>query len=428
MFRKSILLLVVCLAASSFKNVQAQLYSDDFYWITTQLRKRNLSAGFNKSYVLIKGTALYNSNAVTNDFVTQELYENKTPSAEDTQPSVDRLKDHNVLGADVNASVSAGLRLHDSSITIDVGIGYRDFTYLYFTKDLFKLAFQDYTQYVDKDAQVGASNMREYNYSTLFLGVQKTFSEKVMAGARASLIKGGFYQEVNIEEGSLHLSSGGLFPAMATADISAPFQYYSQERKQIPFSTNNGWGAGIDVYSQFCFNKMLLTAEVRDLGFVNWKNLDAYISDKPQHYNGYNIVDLLRPNNIGDPTPDEVAADMGIPKQKVNRTTSLPTKVQVGVLQKFSDHLALKADVHYVFLPGYKPGLKAAVFFSAANSFFFAPAIVVGGYGNINSQIGLGFTTRSNWSVQLNAMALEYLVARKNYSGHGIDLFLAKSF
>jgi hypothetical protein len=428
MYLTRILLFVVFLLISNLQTAIAQLYSDDFYWTTTQLRKGNWSAGYHKSYVLVKGTALYNSNAVTNDFVTQELYQQKTPDAEDTQFSVDRLKDHNTLGADANASISDGFRLPDSSITIDVGIGYRDFTYLYFTRDLFKLAFQDYTQYVDKNAQVGASNMREYNYSTLFVGIQKTFSEQVMVGARVSLIKGGFYQEVNIEEGNLRLSNGGLFPATATADISAPFQYYYQDRDQNPFAANNGWGAGVDLYSQFCFNKTLLTAEVRDLGFVNWRNMNAYISDKPQHYNGYNIVDLLQPNNIGDPSPDEVAADMGIPKQRVKKTTSLPTKIQLGVLQKLSNHIALKADVNYMFLPGYKPCLKLAAFFSAGNSFFFAPALVAGGYGQLNSQLGLGVTLGDSWSVQLNVMALEYLFARKNYSGHGLDLFLAKSF
>lgn len=410
-----------------YSNANAQLYNDDLYWTTTQLKKEKLSAGLNKNYFLIKGGALYNSNAITNDFVTQELYQQKTPNAEDTQLSVDRLKDHNTMGADAQASIVAGFRLADTSLTIDVGIGYRDFTYLYFTRDLFKLAFQDYTQYVDKNAQVGASNMREYNYSNLFVGMQKTFSEHVMIGARVSLIKGGFYQEVNIEEGNLHLSSGGVF-TNPSADISASFQYYSQKRQQNPFAADNGWGAGTDLYSQFCFNKTILTAEVRDLGFLSWKNMDAYISDKPQHYNGYNIVDLLQPNNIGDPSPDEVAADMGIPKQRVKKTTALPTKIQLGVLQKLSDHVALKTDLHYMFLPGYKPCLKVAAFFSAGNSFFFAPAVVAGGYGLVNSQLGLGVTVGNSWSLQLNVMALEYLVARKNYSGHGVDIFLAKSF
>ncbi|MDB5256783.1 MAG: hypothetical protein JWM14_1478 [Chitinophagaceae bacterium] len=426
MSSNKLLILLAFFAMNSFQNVQAQLYSDDLYWTTTWLQGNKLSAGFqNKGYALVKGSFLYNSTAVTNDFVTQELYQQKTPNAEDTKFSVDRLKDHNTLGADVNASIAGGFRLADTSWLMDVGIGYRDFTYLYFTKDLFKLTFEDYTQYVDKYAQVGASNMREYNYSTLFVGLQKTISPHIMLGARVSLIKGGFYQEVNIEKGSLYLSDS-MFQEYA--QISAPFQYYSQERQLNPFAGDNGWGAGVDLYSRFCFNNTLLTAEVRDLGFVNWKNMDAYIGDKTYRYNGYNIADLLQPNNIGDPTPDEVAADMGIPKQRVSRRTSLPTKIQVGILQKLNQHVALKADVNYMFLPGYKPYLKATALFSAGHSFYFAPGLVAGGYGKINSQIGLGVTLGDSWSLQLNVMALEYLMARKNYAGHGVDIFLAKSF
>ena len=235
MFRKSLLTLLVCITFSCFQNVQAQLYSDDLFWTTTWLKGNKLSAGFqNKGYVLEKGSFLYNSTAVTNDFVTQELYQQKTPNAEDTKFSVDRLKEHNTLGVDVNASIAEGFRLADTSWLMDVGIGYRDFTYLYFTKDLFKLAFEDYTQYVDKYAQVGASNMRKYNYSTIFVGLQKNISPHVMLGARVSLIKGGFYQEVNIEKGSLYLSDSMVFQEYA--QISAPFQYYSQQRQMIPFA------------------------------------------------------------------------------------------------------------------------------------------------------------------------------------------------
>jgi len=426
MITKRLLVLISFFTLLSYTNVQAQLYSDDLYWTTTWLRNDKLTSGFqNKGYVLVKGSLLYNSTAVTNDFVTQQLYQQNTPSAEDTKFSVDRLKDHNSLGADVNASVAAGFRFADTSWLMDVGVGYRDFSYLYFTKDLFKLAFEDYEQYVDNYAQVGESNMREYNYATVFVGFQKTISKNVMLGGRFSFIKGGFYQEVNIEKGTVYLSDGLFMPY---ADINAPFQYYAQERTQNPFASDNGWGAGVDVYGRFVFNSTMLTAEVRDLGFVNWRNMDAYIGDKTYRYNGYNIADILQPNNIGDTSPDEVFADMGIPKQKVNRRTSLPTKIQVGILQKLNQNIALKADVNYMFLPAYKPYVKASAILSAGNSFYFAPGVAVGGYGKINSQLGMGVTLGDSWSVQLNVMALEYLLARKTYAGHGVDLFLAKSF
>lgn len=426
MITKRLLVLISFLTFLNYTNVQAQLYSEDLYWTTTWLRSDKLSAGFqNQGYVLVKGSFLYNSTAVTNDFVQQQLYQQHTPSTADTKFSVDRLKEHNTLGADLNASIAAGFRFADTSWLMDVGIGYRDFSYLYFTKDLFKLAFEDYTQYVDNYAQIGESNMREYNYATVFAGLQKTISPYVILGTRVSLIKGGFYQEVNIEKGSLYLSDSTFQPY---AELSAPFQYYSQERQTNPFASDNGWGAGVDLYGRFAFNNTLLTAEVRDLGFVNWKNMDSYIGDKTYRYEGYNIVDLLQPNNIGETSPDEVAADLGIPKQRVNRRTSLPTKIQVGLLQKLNQNIALKADVNYMFLPGYKPYLKAAAILSAGHSFYFSPGVAVGGFGKINSQIGLGVTLGDSWSLQLNVMALEYLLARKTYSGHGVDLFLAKSF
>jgi hypothetical protein len=214
-----------------------------------------------------------------------------------------------------------------------------------------------------------------------------------------------------------------------SAELSAHFQYYSQNRQTSPFSADNGWGGGLDVYTQLCLNSAVFSLGVKDLGLIYWKNMDAYIGDKTYTYNGYNIVDLLRPGNSGgNPTPDDVAKQLGIPKQKVNKKTSLPTNIQLGYLQKFSNHIALKADANYMFLPGYKPCVKAALFFSAGKSFFIAPAVVMGGFGKINSQLGIGITFARTWSLQLNAMALEYLVMRTSYSGHGVDIFIAKSF
>jgi len=52
--------------------------------------------------------------------------------------------------------------------------------------------------------------MREYNYGTIFIGAQKIISPRVILGLRLSLIKGGYYQNVNIEKGSLYLSESAF--------------------------------------------------------------------------------------------------------------------------------------------------------------------------------------------------------------------------
>lgn len=408
-----------------FQNTYAQLYSEDTYFADIWLKKEKMTDGFpNSGYVLLKATGQFNSNAVTNDFITKQLYSQETASEADAKYSVSRLKDYNTAGLDANASLSSAFSI-SKTLQIDAGIGYRDFSSLYFTRDLFKLVFENYEQYADKDAKIGPSNMREYNYGSIFLGAQKAVSQHFILGARLKLIKAGSFQEVNIEEGNVHYSDNFINPY---AELSAPFQYYSQERQMNPFAADNGWGGGIDLYTHFCLDNALFTAEVRDLGFINWKNADAYVGNKTYKYSGADFIDLFTPNNIGDPSPDDVAKQMGIPKQQVNRRNSLPTKVQLGYLQKLSKYFALQTNANYILMPGYKPYGKVAAYIYPAPAFFIAPAVVAGGYGLINSQLGLGVTVAETWTVQLNVMALEYLLARKTYSGHGLDFMLAKSF
>ncbi len=408
--------------------LKAQVTSDDLYWSYRLLRKPDLYAGFDKSEVLIKGSYLYNSTAVTNSFLNKQLYQQETPSINESEPSAERLKEHNLLGLDANASITGTARLADTTLLVEAGIGYRDFSYLYFTRDLFRLAFLDYSEYVEKYAQIGESNMREYNYSSVFLGLHKVLSKNFQLGGRISLIKGGFYQEVNIEKGTVYLSDGGLLQN-PSGELNARFQYYSQERQTSPFSADNGWGGAADLYAQICLKSSVIALEVKDLGFIRWKNMDTYIGDRDYTYSGYDIVDLLRPNNTGgDPTPDEVAAELGIPKQRVNRTVMLPTKVQLSYLQKFSDDLSLKADVGYLFLPGSKPSARLTALIATSKALFVAPSVVIGGFGKVNTQLGVGLTVDQTWTLQLHVMALEYVLAPDRYSGHGLDVFIAKRF
>jgi hypothetical protein len=106
----------------------------------------------------------------------------------------------------------------------------------------------------------------------------------------------------------------------------------------------------------------------------------------------------------------------------------LPTKVQLTYLQKISDDFSLKADAGYLFLPGSKPSARLTAMIAANRVLFVAPSVVLGGFGKINTQLGMGLTVDQTMTLQLNVMALEYLLASDHYSGHGLDVFIAKRF
>ncbi|MDB5255505.1 MAG: hypothetical protein JWM14_200 [Chitinophagaceae bacterium] len=424
--KKFIHFITVCFFCIS-TTALAQNYSDDLYWSISKLRGDSLRIGFkDKGSVQLKGLYNYNSTAVTNDFFSKLVYKSTYISEEDKQGSINRLKAHNRLGVDLSASLQGTYRSKkDTTVLFDMGVAYRDFTYAYFTKDIFKLAFEGNSQYAGQNAVVGPSTLKEWNYASLFVGVQKVVCKELIVGARLSFIKAGFYRETTMGAGNLYTDPNGAY-----VELSAPFHWYSQQRPDNPFAANNGWGAGVDLYAQRFFKKSILSFEVRDLGAVNWRNMNTYTGDKTYHYEGQNIGDILAPGNsyISSVALDSVAKQLGIEKVVQNKTTMLPTRLQVSYLYKLNTKWAVKGDLNYMFLKGYLPYAKVSAYYAITPALCVVPAITVGGYGSINTQIGLSATVAKTWSLQANVFALEYLAAPTSYSGHGLELYLTKRF
>jgi hypothetical protein len=405
----------------------AQQYSEEMFWTTSKLNEDSLAPGHNyKGMVQARGNYLFNSTAVTNGFFNKLSYQKTFIQEEDKEQVIARLKSQNKLGVDINGSIFGTIRSKkDSTLQWEVGLGYRDFTYLNFTKDVFKLVFQGNSQFAGQDAKVGPSMLKQWSYGSFFVGAQKILSEKLVVGARLSLIKGGAYRETKMEDGALYTDPNGAY-----VDLTAPFVWYSQKRPDNPLTQNNGWGGGVDLYAQRWFKKSLLSFEVRDLGFVTWKNIDAYVGDKTYRYEGANISDILAPGNsfISSVELDSIAKELGIEKKVINKTTMLPTKLQLTYLYKATTKLSLKADLNYMFLKGYMPSLRASAYYAIIPNVYIVPAVLVGGYGKINTQLGLSATVAKHWSVQANVFALEYLIAPTKYSGHGAEVYLTKTF
>jgi len=405
----------------------AQVYSDELYWTTSKLNQDSLSPVHqDRGMVQARFSYAYNSTAITNSFFSKMVYQKTYINEEDKQDVISRLKAQNKMGVDVSASLFGTLRCKkDSTLLFDVGIAYRDFTYANFTKDLFKLVFEGNAQFAGQNAQVGPSQLKEWNYTSFFVGAQKILSKEMVVGARLSLIKAGFYRETKFEAGSLYTDPDGDY-----VDLSAPFVWKSQARPDNPFAVNNGWGGSVDLYAQRWFKKSVLSFEVRDLGFVQWKNMDTYTGDKTYRYEGAYIADILAPGNsfISSVQLDSVAKELGIEKQVQNVTSMLPTKLQLSYLYKTSEKWSLKGDLNYMFLKGYVPYLKVSAYYALFPKVFIVPIVVIGGYGKVNTQLGLSATVAKHWSVQTTIFALDYLIAPKKYAGHGFELYLTKAF
>lgn len=407
---------------------QAQTYSDDMYWAVARLRGDSLRIGFkDQGSVQLKGSYLYNSTSATNAFFGKLVYQSTYISEDDKQASIERLNAHNRLGLDFSSSLHGTYRSRkDTTLLFDAGLAYRDFSYAYYTKDMFKLAFQGNAQYAGQNASVGPSTIRQWSYASLFVGAQKILCKELVVGARLSFIKAGFYRETELGAGNLYTDPYGAY-----VELSAPFHWYYQDRPSNPFAANNGWGAGVDLYAQRYFKKSVLSVEVKDLGAVHWRNLATYTGEGTYRYEGQYIGDILAPGNsyITSVQLDSVAKELGIEKVVQNKTTMLPARLQVSYLQRLNERWAVKGDVNYMFLKGYLPYACLSAYYAITPSISLVPALSAGGYGLINSQIGVSADIGGSWSLQANLFGLpEYAFLSDKYSGHGLTLFVTKRF
>lgn len=421
------LVLFLLVLSYTFSSSYAQLHSDEMYWTTSKLNQDSLSPVLSdRGMVQARFNYIFNSTAVTNNFFNKLAYRRAFIDETDKEEVISQLKAQNKLGVDINTSLYGTIRCKkDSTILFDVGIGYRDFIYANFTEDVFKLAFQGNAQYAGQNAKVGPSMLKQWNYMSFFLGAQKIISKKLVVGARLSFIKAGFYRETKMKEGNLYTDPDGAY-----IDLSAPFEWHYQKKADNPFAANNGWGGSVDLYGQWWFKKSVLSFEVRDLGFVNWKNMSTYIGDQTYRYEGVYISDVLAPGNsfITSVQLDSVAQELGIEKQVKNKLTMLPTRLQLSYLYQASSKWSVKGDLNYMFLRGYLPYLKLSAYYAIFPRFYIVPAVVVGGYGKVNTQLGLSATVAKHWSIQTNIFALEYLIDPTKYAGHGLEVYLTKTF
>jgi len=232
--------------------------------------------------------------------------------------------------------------------------------------DLFRLALKGNSDFVGRKIDLSSLRGEMSYYREVGLGFSRNVTDKLRVGIKGKLLFG--LANASIDNKSLGIEVNDDYShtldANLTVNMSGPIHVNMDSNNNITsialddnkfktasgvrdfFTDSRNMGFGMDIGASYDLNdRIVLSASVTNLGFINWKkdvtNLKA---DNKFKFSGLNLLDVIN----GTKTIDELAADMldslkdafVVSNTKTAYTTFLPFGVSVGgsfsVTKKFS--------------------------------------------------------------------------------------------
>src|SRR6478735_2451090 len=232
---------------------------------------RDSTFKYSQLMIGIYGSGEANSNAVTNAFFNHLLYSGAYIT-DDMKADVNKkLKDKNRLCLDEQVRISAAYQINKNTWFTIAGTQ-RLFTGGSMSKDGFNLVFYGNSMFAGQKAQLSPTNLCQMDYFSLSAGIMKQLNPRLTLGGELSFIRGGNYRQIKMDKGStLYTDPNGAY-----LELDSKFKVaYSDSSESAAFPPSTGKGLAISFYTTYQVNeKTYLSFELKDLGFIAWKDLN----------------------------------------------------------------------------------------------------------------------------------------------------------
>jgi len=325
-------------------------------------------------------------------------------------------------GYDFNAGISYRYQAKPD-LAIIVGLNQRQQFNAKFSKDLFELVFRGNKQFVDKHAEIGPLAINFFDYQNLFLGVQKNINSKFIIGGGLSFIRGGQFNTLRIDRGSLYTAPDGSY-----LDFDMKFKLAFSESEN--FFTSNGMGLAANWNASIIQEKSRINFEIRDLGFIRWSNLRTYEGDSVYRYEGIEVNNVLTFSDsiFSQIKADSIAGDLGVKRSEKDFTYTIPATFHVNYVRYLSEKITLVGGVEYMLRAAYIPRVYVKGLYYFKDDFFIAPVVAYGGFGRLDFELGAAKSFNNKLVISANAFYLEYVLLPKMSSGQGFNFSVTKLF
>lgn len=382
-----------------------------------------------KSYAGSGMYFLYNSNKLTNDFVSKFIFGGFIEQ-DLIDENIYRLNTINYFGNNI------GGYLHYSSVGkpfygFDYSITFTEshLNSIVFTKDIFRLIFKGTSDLRGEKVELSPTRRNMFNHRSLrfsLINDHKIFGLNAKSGGGLEFIAGNRFMDIDIKKSEIEVSNSG-----DKTEMSLRMNSSITNSEKISWYNINGWGFAFNFFT-YIHNEegRYFYAHIQDAGLVFWDsktqnaNIDTHFILESAEVNSQNFLETPFPviteevNETIDKYTDTSSLTIFTPfRLKLSAGSSLPLS-NLSVSASFDHYL------NFLYKPLYQLALHYEFFPFATVSVMLNH----GGFSNFHSGLGLSGFVNERFEYTIGTQNLESLVLKDFKSGMSFYLSIAWHF
>lgn len=374
-----------------------------------------------------------NSTSLTSEFVSK-FYKGGFIDSDLKDKVLDRTRNTNIIGADLNYGVYVGIKLdslfHKENVSLFFSVRDRAHFDARFSKDFYKVGFYGNAPYAGKTANFNDFNLNLLRYQQLQIGL---FSSKYDSAARwgiaVSILKGEQYASILAQKAELYTSADGQY-----IDFNTEMEVAKSDTAKKGIGAFNGIGASIDVYFEAPFKTRFgnskLRVSVTDIGSIKFNSNSLYLNqDSLFHYTGFHVNSIydLQDSTFASTSQDSIISAVA-PFEKRSFSVTLPSTLNLSYETQFNKHIEMVEGIRYVFNGNYRLLVYLKGNFTINPKFIVSATIGYGGYGKFNYGLGAFANLGKGFIVYAGSNNLEGFITPKKTCGQSAYISLVKNF
>jgi hypothetical protein len=363
------------------------------------------------------GESGFNSNAITNEFLKAYYFKRSFITDEIKSSVMHRAKSSNRLGI-VNQFGICG-QYAKGTIAIEVGYKRTFINSILFSKDAFELMFYGNKTFEGENASLDPMSIYNYNAHTFFVGLKKQLKKNLIVGGRIGYVRGSDMQYISTKNASLYTETNG-----ASLQLIGDYNItYASDNSNTGYDKTSGNGLSIDVNVAWFKGRSSLSADIYDIGFIQWKNVSQYNASGTNVYNGFDIGNVFGSGGFkfNEVTLDSALYAFGLEKEIKNKTIALPANIRLCYSYDFHSKYQFQVGMNYRVNLSNIPQTYIRLAHYITPTWIIVPGVTYGGFGGANVNLGVSKNWKDKLIFSINAMGLGYYVLPTKTSGVGID-------
>lgn len=350
--------------------------------------------------------------------------------------SLNRLKNINRLGVDINAELSFvhfPKKFIGKSNRWGYYIGYKNRMVAHgqISRDTYKLLFYGNSPFKGDTLHLKNEQVRYLAYQQLSFGLIHNIVGKKWTGNLGfafSYVNASNFADIKVKNGSFYTS-----PDAFSIYAGAGFNMLSNDASKSKYHYPNGWGVSTDLFLnlQDPTRKNSFSIKLQDFGFVKANQFSQGIKlDTALNFEGVIIQSPYDINNeFIQNLGDSASRIINDGKYKSRKIMMLPSQLQIAYNREFIP-FKLYGSIIYSqrFYSNAMPMGTVQVWGYPDPQIMIGGSVSYGGWGSYSIGIDLGFDLGKGWVVSLGTKQIQGIVAEKFSSGFGGYAGVHKSF